>query len=78
MNSNVRSFVVVSWNTRGLGDPDKCNLVRNVLFDAKPSVICIQETKLASVDLFKAKTFLPPNIASSFVFAPAIGSRGDC
>jgi len=61
MNSNTRQFLVMSWNVRGLGDSDKCNLVRNVLVDAKPSVICIQETKLATLDLFKAKTFLPPN-----------------
>lgn len=76
MNSNTRPFLVVSWNVRGLGDSDKCNLVRNVFTDAKPSVICIQETKLASIDLFKAKSFLPTNFAASFVLAPAEGTRG--
>jgi exonuclease III len=76
MNSNSCPFLVVSWNVRGLGDSDKCNLVRNVFSDAKPSVICIQETKLATIDLFKAKSFLPTNFATSFVLAPAEGTRG--
>jgi len=47
MNSSNRCFYVVSWNVRGLGDPDKCTIVRNALRDAKPSIVCLQETKLA-------------------------------
>jgi exonuclease III len=50
--------------------------VRNAFCDAKPSIVCLQETKLESIDVFKAKSFLPTNIASTFVFAPADGTRG--
>ena len=59
-----------------MGDSDKCNLVRNIFSDAKPAVICIQETKLAYVDLFKAKTFLPPIFCNHFVLSSADGTRG--
>jgi exonuclease III len=76
MNSNNRCFHIVLWNVRGLGDSDKCNIVRNVFIDAKPSIICIQESKLAAIDLFKAKSFLPPPFSSAFVYAPAGRSRG--
>lgn len=75
-NSCNRCFHIVSWNVRGLGDSDKCKVVRTVFSDAKPSFICIQETKLALIDLFKAQTFLPPPFSSSFVFSLAHGTRG--
>jgi exonuclease III len=39
-------------------------------------IVCLQETKLQNIDLFKAKSFLPSNLASSYVCAPADGTRG--
>jgi len=71
-----RCFYVVSWNVRGLGDLDKSTIVRNAFFDVKPSIICLQETKLDCVNHFKAKSFLPSNLASTFVFAPVDDTRG--
>jgi hypothetical protein len=44
--------------------------------DAKPTIICIQESKLADLNFFKAQTFLPQPFSSSLVAAPAVGSRG--
>ena len=75
-SSSFRRFHVVSWNVRGLGDSDKCNVVRNVFSDAKTTFICIQESKLSEVNFFKAQTFLPRPFSSSFVMLPASGSRG--
>jgi exonuclease III len=77
MNQNSRCFYIVSWNVRGLGDSDKCGVVRDVFTDAKPSIICLQETKLDTINLFKAKAFLPINFSSSYVFAPTDGTRGE-
>jgi len=76
MNSNNRCFNVVFWNVRGLGDSDKCNLVRRVFLDARPNIVCIQESKLAEIDAFKAKTFLPTSLSNSFVLSPAAGTHG--
>jgi len=76
MNHCNRSFYFVSWNVRGLGDSDKCGIVRNAICDVKPSIVCLQETKLQNIDFFKAKSFLPSNLASSHVCAPADGTRG--
>jgi hypothetical protein len=50
--------------------------VRNVFSDAKPNLICIQESKLVDFSFFKAQTFLPRPFSSSLVAAPAEGSRG--
>jgi len=74
LQSGHRSFNVISWNVRGLGDSDKCNLVRNAFRDANPVIVCLQETKLCSIDFFKAATFLPKGFL--FVFSPSDGARG--
>lgn len=75
MNSiSNRSLFVLSWNTHGLGDSDKCNLVHDAIRTANPSVTCLQETKLHEISSFKAKTFLPLNLADHYLFNAADGS----
>lgn len=66
----------MSWNVRGLGDSDKCTVVRDAIFSASPSIACLQESKLSEISSFKAKTFLPRNLVDSFIFNSASGSRG--
>ncbi|CAM0881391.1 unnamed protein product [Alopecurus aequalis] len=73
------SFVklaLVSWNVRGLGDEDKCAVVSDNVLTARPSVLCLQETKLASVTPPpKLRSFLPPYL-SEHAAVDASGSRG--
>jgi len=73
-NSDCKTLNVISWNVRGLGDLDKCNLVRNAFRDVNPVIVCLQETKLPEIDFFKAATFLP--VGFSYVFSPSDGARG--
>ena len=42
---------IVSWNVRGLNNPRKREVVKNLLRGWKCDVVCLQETKLATVDL---------------------------
>ncbi|KAG2577768.1 hypothetical protein PVAP13_6NG174203, partial [Panicum virgatum] len=70
------NFVVVSWNVRGLGDPDKCAVVKDALVASTPSVICLQETKLSDLKCFKTHSFLPPHFTNSIQYVRAAGSRG--
>ena len=41
---------ILSWNVRGLNDPDKRTVVKGLLNRWKCSVVCLQETKLRVVD----------------------------
>ncbi|KAL4614931.1 hypothetical protein ACB092_07G088600 [Castanea dentata] len=41
---------MVSWNVRGLNDPRKCLIVKNLLREWNCDVVCLQETKLAGMD----------------------------
>lgn len=75
MDASVKVINLVSWNVRGLGEPHKCNLVRDTLTTCLPSIICLQETKLDSTDQFKAATFLPSQF-KSFMCLDANSTRG--
>ena len=41
---------MISWNIRGLNDPHKHLVVRNLLREWKYDVVCLQETKIARMD----------------------------
>ena len=41
---------MISWNVRGLNDTHKCLVVKNLLWEWKCDVICLQETKLDGMD----------------------------
>ena len=41
---------MILWNVRGLNDPRKRLVVKNLLREWKCDVVCLQETKIASMD----------------------------
>ncbi|KAG6645351.1 hypothetical protein CIPAW_08G116600 [Carya illinoinensis] len=43
---------ILSWNVRGLNDPNKRLKVKNLLRDWKADIICLQETKLKFIDRY--------------------------
>ncbi|CAO2150038.1 unnamed protein product [Urochloa humidicola] len=71
-----RPVSILTWNVRGLGDKSKCSNVRLAFPTASPTIACLQETKLQAIDQFKAATFLPHRLASSFAFQPSVGASG--
>ncbi|KAE8810158.1 THO complex subunit 4-A [Hordeum vulgare] len=74
MVNPVQSLSFPCWNVQGLDDDDKCGLVRDDVVTAAPSVACLQESKLASLDGGKPCSFLPVSL-SEFVTKDADGSR---
>ena len=42
---------ILSWNVRGLNNPRKREVVKNLLRDWKGDVVCLQEIKLAAANL---------------------------
>jgi exonuclease III len=75
MSRAVREIKIVSWNVQGVGCVEKCPIVRNVISRSSPSIVCLQETKLRSVDRFIAASLLPPNL-SAFATLDSVGSSG--
>ena len=42
--------MIISWNVRGLGRPEKRRAVRNLMHSYKPFLMFIQESKLSYFD----------------------------
>ncbi|XP_078175173.1 uncharacterized protein LOC144568675 [Carex rostrata] len=73
-----KKFKLLSWNCRGLGDLDKCLVVRNVIRSSRCDVVCLQETKLNNLDCSYASAFLPSFFVKQCAFIDAIGTSGGC
>jgi exonuclease III len=63
----------MDWNVRGLGDDSKNETIYKAIDDAKADIICLQETKLAQITVFKARKFLPPKF-TDFLYHPSDGA----
>lgn len=66
---------IFSWNVRGLGNRDKRVSINRSIVDAKPDIICVQETKIQSMsdsiikDVWGSST-------DSWVALPSWGASG--
>jgi exonuclease III len=69
------SFLLESWNVRGLGDHDKCVSISADISSAKPNILALQETKLDHIASSKASSFLPSSLRD-FHAVDADGSSG--
>ncbi len=49
---------VLSYNARGLGGGEKKVEVRRLVRGKNPLVLCVQKTKLASIDDYSVKSFV--------------------
>ena len=63
------------WNVRGLNDKTQRDNLRKVVNDARPTVVCIQETKLSHISERDVISFLGRDF-TKFVFLPAQQTRG--
>lgn len=66
---------VLFWNVHGLNCPAKRAAVRSVITSVRPSVVCLQETKLALVSSSIVTDTLGSEF-SDFFALPADGTRG--
>lgn len=74
----MKQIKLLSWNTRGLGCPDKCNGVRSMIRFARCDVVCIQESKLNEFNLAYFSSFLPSYLEKSCVYINAVNHNGGC
>ncbi|KAM3212345.1 hypothetical protein ACQJBY_065431 [Aegilops geniculata] len=68
--------VVFIWNVRGLNNPARRQVVRDLVVRNRASIVCLQETKLDSVDKRLILELLGPLFTDAFCFLPADGTRG--
>jgi len=73
IDNNIK---IVCWNVRGLNNAARRAAVRLFLQKIRPSIICLQETKLDSVNAPLAAEFLGYNWSSSFVSLNSQQTRG--
>jgi exonuclease III len=66
----------MDWNVRGLNDQDRKDTVHETIAASTCQVVCLQETKLESINAFDA-SYIGGNRLRSFAERPAIGSRGE-
>lgn len=68
------SDCLLAWNVRGLNDRARRNVVRELLLNYLPSVVCIQETKLSTVCNAISNEILGP--AFDYECLPSVGASG--
>lgn len=66
---------ILCWNVRGLNNAARCLTVHEVIKATPCHLVCIQETKLHSIDL-SLPTFLGGYKFDCFAYKPAQGTRG--
>lgn len=71
----VPNHKLVVWNVRGLNAPGRRHGVRELVRSTGAVLVCLQETKLASISLSHVMQFLG-NEFRDFVYLPAVGTRG--
>lgn len=69
-------FKILSWNFRGLGLLDKCNIVRETIRCSRCDICMLQETKLNEISLSYVSNFLPSYFNTDCVFNLADNTSG--
>jgi exonuclease III len=71
----MESSCFLIWNVRGLNDHAKRDSFKTLVLDIKPSIVCLQKTKLCSISDFDILSILGAGF-SNFVYSSAQGTRG--
>jgi exonuclease III len=66
---------IIIWNVRGLNKKARRDAVRQTIVSARPDMVCLQETKKASISRFMVMSLLGSEF-DHFICLPALGTRG--
>lgn len=66
---------ILSWNVRGLNARARRDAVRTLVADIRPSIVCMQETKLSVIDQMIVSSLLGTAFGA-FAYLPASNTRG--
>jgi len=67
---------ILNWNVRGLNNPARRKVVRDLVSETKAIVVALQETKMEVVDTTIISEVLGQRFEDNFVVLPAAGTRG--
>jgi exonuclease III len=65
---------ILIWNARGLSKKDRCNSVRDVILSSNAEIVCLQETKVESMNQHLFLSVFGSSF-DKFVALPANGTR---
>lgn len=68
--------LVFNWNVRGLNSIARRQVVKDLVLDNKSTIVCLQETKLASIDTNIIRETLGLSFTQNFASLPAQQTRG--
>lgn len=71
-----KKLQILSWNCRGLGLIEKCNVVRETIRASRCDICLLQETKLNEISLTYVMMFLPSYFSPDCVYNCANNSSG--
>ena len=74
MNS-LRKWFVLCWNVRGLNSKAKQLALSNAIKLSGCAIICLQETKMESIDMSVIKSCCPQRF-DDFAYVPSCGASG--
>ncbi|WVZ88110.1 hypothetical protein U9M48_034662 [Paspalum notatum var. saurae] len=69
------SLKIISWNVRGLNSRARRDNVRTLVDSVRADIVCLQETKVESVDCGLVFSMLGMNFVD-FAYLPAVGASG--
>lgn len=72
MNEFTLPMSFLNWNVRGLGDLNKCAVIKELVTESHPDIVCFQQTKWSDCTIFNSRQVCP----SKFRHIAALNAKG--
>uniref|UniRef100_A0A0A9DZN0 Endonuclease/exonuclease/phosphatase domain-containing protein n=1 Tax=Arundo donax TaxID=35708 RepID=A0A0A9DZN0_ARUDO len=63
-----QNCIILNWNARGLNNPVRRKVVRDLVKDTSSTIVCLQETKLEQIDSQIVSETLGPCFVDHFAY----------
>jgi exonuclease III len=74
--ANTPNCIALNWNVRSLNAPARRQVVKEMVADHRCNIVCLQETKMQSVDDRIVAETLGQAFLRHYAVLPAVGTRG--
>jgi exonuclease III len=72
----AHNYKMMSWNVTGMNNLVRQEEIKQHISTIRPEVICIQETKMATINSSVIRNALGLNYENNFTYLPAVDTRG--